>query len=78
MATNLNIARGQRLNLTDVIPNNSEFELGVTTKASGLVIDFSCFGLDLNGKLSDESYMTFFNFLINFVLLVGVLFLVLQ
>lgn len=61
MATNLKIARGQRLNLTDIIPNNGEFELGITTKASGLVVDFSCFGLDLNGKLSDESYMTFFN-----------------
>jgi stress response protein SCP2 len=61
MATNANISRGQRLNLTDVIPNSGEFDLGITANTAGLIIDFSCFGLDLNGKLSDESYMTFFN-----------------
>lgn len=60
MAT-MNILRGQRLKLTDIIPNNNEFQLGIVCHSPGLVIDFSCFGLDAHGKLSDDRYMTFFN-----------------
>ncbi|NHZ67274.1 TerD family protein, partial [Massilia genomosp. 1] len=29
--------------------------------AAGLRLDFACFGLGTDGKLLDESYMTFFN-----------------
>ena len=60
MATT-NLSRGQRLKLTEIIPNNSEFQLGIACSGSGLAIDFSCFGLDVNGKLSNDRYMTFFN-----------------
>ena len=56
-----NLSCGQRLKLTDIIPNNSEFQLGIACNGSGLAIDFSCFGLDVNGKLSDDRYMIFFN-----------------
>ena len=56
-----NLSCGQRLKLTDIIPNNSELQLGISCNSPGLAIDFSCFGLDVNGKLSNDRYMTFFN-----------------
>jgi hypothetical protein len=55
----VNILRGQRLNLTDFISDISEFQLSITANTSGLLIDYSCFGLDINRELSSESYMTF-------------------
>ena len=57
----INISRGQRIKLTDIISSGNEFQLGVACNSPGLVIDFSCFGLDASGKLSDDRYMTFFN-----------------
>jgi stress response protein SCP2 len=57
----MNLSRGQRAKIADVIPNGQTFTVGVTANAPGLVIDFACFGLDGGGKLSDERYMTFFN-----------------
>lgn len=57
----MTILRGQRLKLADIIPDDSEFQLGIVCNNSGLTIDFACFGLDANGKLSDDRYMTFFN-----------------
>ncbi|WP_202901162.1 vWA domain-containing protein [Methylocaldum szegediense] len=57
----LNLLRGQRAKIADLIPNGQTFMVGVTVNAPGLVIDFACFGLDSQGKLSDERYMTFFN-----------------
>ena len=61
MTNIVNILRGQRLNLTDLISDISEFQLSITANTSGLLIDYSCFGLDINRELSNESYMTFFN-----------------
>lgn len=57
----IKISRGQRLKLIDIIPNNNEFELDISVNSPGLVIDCSCFGLNANGKLADDRYMTFFN-----------------
>jgi stress response protein SCP2 len=57
----LSLARGQRAKLADLLPNAERFTLGVAVQAPGLAIDFACFGLDAQGKLSDERYMTFFN-----------------
>jgi len=57
----VNLSRGQRAKVIDLIPNTRSFTVGVAASAPGLVIDFSCFGLDAQGKLSDERYMTFFN-----------------
>ncbi len=59
--TVMNISRGQRIKLTDIISSGNEFQLGIACGSPGLVVDFSCFGLDASEKLSDDRYMTFFN-----------------
>ncbi len=57
---NSRIQRGQRLNLKDIVPSK-KFQLGAYINNTDIVVDFSCFGLDASGKLSDDRYMTFFN-----------------
>ncbi|MBK5930641.1 TerD family protein [Halochromatium salexigens] len=57
----MDLTRGQRAKITDLIANGERFRLGVAIQAPGLSIDFACFGLDAEGKLADERYMTFFN-----------------
>ena len=57
----MNLSRGQRARITDLVSNVQSFTLGVAASAPAITIDFACFGLDGNGKLSDERYMTFFN-----------------
>ena len=57
----MNLARGQRAKIADLVPNGQRFTLGVAASAPGLTLDFACFGLDGQGKLADERYMTFFN-----------------
>lgn len=52
------LAKGQRLPLAGEVPGGS-FQLGLSVQ--GLALDFASFGLDADGKLSDERYMTFFN-----------------
>lgn len=52
------LVRGQRLKIRDIVSTNV-FRVGLA--AQGLPVDFACFGLDSDGKLSDERYMTFFN-----------------
>ncbi len=56
-----NILRGQRLKLAEIVPDSSKFEIFSNMDSLELIIDFACFGLDLNGQLSDDRYMTFFN-----------------
>ncbi len=53
-----NLSRGQRLPLAGIAPDG---RLQIGLAASGLRLDFACFGLGADGKLLDESYMTFFN-----------------
>jgi tellurite resistance protein TerA len=57
----MNLSRGQRAKIVDLVPNARTFTVGVAASAPGLTLDFACFGLDGQGKLSDERYMTFFN-----------------
>jgi tellurite resistance protein TerA len=57
----MNLTRGQRAKIADLVPGGQQLALGLAIEASGLVVDFACFGLDGDGKLSDERYMTFFN-----------------
>ncbi|MGX9712872.1 VWA domain-containing protein [Janthinobacterium lividum] len=52
------LSKGQRLPLANLVPDGV---LQVGVAAQGLALDVACFGLDANGKLSDERYMTFFN-----------------
>lgn len=53
-----NLARGQRLPLSNIVAGNS---VRVGLQGQGLPLDFACFGLDAQGKLSDDRYMIFFN-----------------
>ncbi len=52
------ISRGQRLRISE-FHNSTTF--GVRIQLQGLPVDTACFGLDANGRLSDERYVTFFN-----------------
>ena len=52
------LSRGQRLPLATVSDNG---RVTITLAASGMALDFACFGLDAGGKLLGEPYMTFFN-----------------
>lgn len=52
--------RGQRTRLGDVAP--SSFEVGVAISSDDpIVFDFSCFGVDGDGILSDDRYLVFYN-----------------
>lgn len=57
----MDIARGQRIKLQDLFSSGTRFALELRLDAGGLSVDAACFGLDAAKKLSDESYMTFFN-----------------
>lgn len=56
----MQLSRGQRSKLADLGLTDHKFSLAVEV-TGGLKIDLACFGLDAGKKLSDESYMTFFN-----------------
>jgi tellurite resistance protein TerA len=57
----MNLLRGQRANLSDLFSYSLPFTIKVVVNAPNLIIDFSCFGLDVNNKLPDDRYMAFFN-----------------
>lgn len=52
------LSKGQRMPLDGIAANG---RVAVSLAASGLPLDFACFGLGAHGKLLDERYMTFFN-----------------
>ncbi|MFC0709955.1 VWA domain-containing protein [Azorhizophilus paspali] len=55
----LELIQGQRLPLSSITTLNS---VEVTFDIQGpLTLDLACFGLDVQGKLSDDRYMVFFN-----------------
>ena len=56
----MQLIRGQKLKLSDVLSNPLSFSLA-TTPPSNLNLDIALFGLDSQGKLSDEAYMIFYN-----------------
>ncbi|MBQ4529770.1 MAG: VWA domain-containing protein [Lachnospiraceae bacterium] len=56
----MNTQKGQRDKLEKYLNVNQEMEV-VMNIAGGAVYDFSCFGLDAQGKLSDDAYMVFYN-----------------
>ncbi|WP_246237569.1 TerD family protein [Caldichromatium japonicum] len=57
----MNLARGQRIKLIDLIPGGQRLNIGVSIEAAGMAIDVACFGLDAQGRLADECYMVFYN-----------------
>ena len=56
----MQIVRGQRLKLSDVLGNQLTFNLAITIPAT-LSLDVALFGLDSQSKLSNEDYMIFYN-----------------
>ncbi|WP_157947705.1 TerD family protein [Abditibacterium utsteinense] len=63
MKTNQNhLIRGQRIKLTDLASEAlATWRVELSIEAPGKVIDYSCFGLDSNRKLSDDRYFVFYN-----------------
>lgn len=57
----MQIQKGQRLKLEDIIPSDPTFTLQCQFNTKGISLDIACFGLDTAGLLSDDRYMTFFN-----------------
>ena len=56
----MQLIRGQKLKLSDVLANQLIFSL-TTTPPINLNLDIALFGLDNQGKLSNEAYMIFYN-----------------
>lgn len=55
------LQRGQKLKLSD-LTNATQIQVGLAIKApSGMTLDISCFGIDAQGKLSDDRYFIFYN-----------------
>jgi stress response protein SCP2 len=60
----VNISKGQRVALTSLFETPAQadyFQIGLSVSGNKETIDFACFGLDSQQKLSDDAYMTFFN-----------------
>jgi stress response protein SCP2 len=56
----IELTQGQRLPVASLTTSRFlHIDIGLRTQ--GLAIDLACFGLDANGKLSDDRYMIFFN-----------------
>ncbi|KAA8691253.1 putative Tellurium resistance protein [Pseudomonas caricapapayae] len=55
----MQITQGQRIPLSSLI-QGTDLTLSIAIQ-SAQVIDYVCFGIDANGKLSDDRYMIFFN-----------------
>ena len=56
----MNTQKGQRDKLDKYLNVNQRIDV-VMNVSGPSVYDFTCFGLDANGKLSDDSYMIFYN-----------------
>jgi stress response protein SCP2 len=60
----MQLRKGQRLPLEKLLPEdsrNGSFQIQVGMTGLTAEVDFSCFGIDGDQKLSDDRYMTFFN-----------------
>ncbi|MBL8152066.1 MAG: tellurium resistance TerZ family protein, partial [Blastocatellia bacterium] len=54
-------SKGQKSKLTDLTPSTT-LEIGISILfLNPEAVDISCFGVDAEGKLSDENYMIFYN-----------------
>ncbi len=56
----MNTQRGQRDKLEKYLNTDQEIEV-IMNVSGAAVYDFTCFGLDERGKLSDDTYMVFYN-----------------
>lgn len=56
----IQLTQGQRLPVSSL--TSSRFlHIDIGLRTQGMTVDLACFGLDANGKLSDDRYMVFFN-----------------
>ena len=56
----MQLIRGQKLKLSDILYNQQAFSLQIIPP-TGIALDIAIFGLDNQAKLSNEDYMIFFN-----------------
>jgi stress response protein SCP2 len=54
------LSRGQKQKLADLTPS-LQLKVALRFSAPDLTFDFSCFGVDPTGKLSDDRYFVFYN-----------------
>ena len=54
------LLRGQKVKLGELTPA-LQLRAGIGAQSAALSFDISCFGVDSNGKLSDDRYFVFFN-----------------
>lgn len=54
-----NLQQGQRVSIASLAPSN-KISVAITL-SSPHTIDLACFGIDAQGKMSDDRYMVFFN-----------------
>ena len=54
------LMRGQKTKLADLTPA-LQLRAQISAQANGLTFDYSCFGIDQSGKLSDDRYFVFYN-----------------
>ena len=54
------LARGQKTKLADLTPS-LQLRAQISASAPALTFDYSCFGIDAQGKLSDDRYFVFYN-----------------
>lgn len=54
------LSRGQKSKLADLTPA-LQLRAQIVAQASGLTFDYSCFGIDAGGQLSDDRYFVFYN-----------------
>lgn len=58
----MQINKGQRVPLGEILKeDNPAFDVGININGLSGAVDFACFGLDRQQKLSDDRYMLFFN-----------------
>ncbi len=56
----ISLSRGQKIKLAD-LTSSLQLRAQISAQGAGLTFDFSCFGVDANGKLSDDRYFVFYN-----------------
>lgn len=54
------LSRGQKVKLAD-LTSSLQLRAQISAQAPGLTFDFSVFGVDESGKLSDDRYFIFYN-----------------
>jgi hypothetical protein len=57
----IELQKGQRIRLAQVLDPGEPFVVGLHTPVPAGEVDGACFGLDVNRRVTDERYLTYFN-----------------